>query len=108
MNMTLFRLKTSSYPLNYFAQGMAAATPCHMGSSATVTKLYQDWTKFLHFLKRKIANKSREEWGQEPAWHEPRRRRCDLPGNDGEPGGSGSDDLLAVRPVREAPARVGA
>ena len=35
MNMTLFRLKISSYPLNYFGQGMAAATPCHMGSSAT-------------------------------------------------------------------------
>ena len=33
--MTLFRLKISSYSLNYFGQGMAAATPCHMGSSAT-------------------------------------------------------------------------
>ena len=33
--MTLFRLKTNSYSLNYFGQGMAAATPCHMGSSAT-------------------------------------------------------------------------
>jgi len=39
MNMTLFRLKTSSYPLNYFGQGMAAATPCHMGSSATDSTL---------------------------------------------------------------------
>jgi len=38
MNITLFRLKTSSYPLNYFGQGMAAATPCHMGSSATAWK----------------------------------------------------------------------
>jgi hypothetical protein len=40
MNMTLFRLKTSSYPLNYFGQGMTAATPCHMGSSATDTSLF--------------------------------------------------------------------
>ena len=36
--MTLFRLKISSYLLNYFGQGMAAATPCHMGSSATVCR----------------------------------------------------------------------